>query len=312
LDQGQDYVKGKIRDYINHLISLGVAGFRVDAAKHMWPADLSAIFGSANDLSTDFFPGGSRAVYYQEVIDTGSDPVSNTEYTAFGRVCEFKYGMQLANCFRGNNNLKYLENWGTGWGLLDGGQVMAFIDNHDTERSNGGYLNYKESKAYKAAIGFMLAHSYDGLTKIMSSYEFNGSDDPPPANGDDILSPGFNADGTCTNGWICQHRWSPIFNMVEFRNVVAGTSLTWWSGGDNQIALSRGDKGLFATTLNGDINSSIPTGLPDGTYCDVISGSYENGSCTGKTVTVSGGQANVQLSSGDSEAAVAIHVNAKL
>ena len=40
-----DYVRGKIANYLNHLIDLGVAGFRVDAAKHMWPGDLSAIFG---------------------------------------------------------------------------------------------------------------------------------------------------------------------------------------------------------------------------------------------------------------------------
>nr|AAN77138.1 alfa-amylase [Anthonomus grandis] len=312
LDQSQDYVRGKIIEYMNHLISLGVAGFRVDAAKHMWPADLSAIFGSVNDLNTDFFPSGSRAMYYQEVIDTGSDPVYNTEYTGFGRVCEFKYGMELAKCFRGSNPLKYLTNWGVGWGMADGSKTAVFIDNHDTERSNSAYLNYKEDKAYKAAIAFMLAHPYEGLPKVMSSFYFDSSDQAPPANGDDVLSPGFNDDGTCTNGWVCQHRWSPIFNMVEFRNTVSGTELTnWWSGGDNQIAFSRGDKGLIAISINGDINSNIPTGLPDGTYCDVISGSLSNGSCTGKTVTVSGGSAYISISSGDTNAAVAIHVNAK-
>lgn len=102
--------------------------------------------------------------------------------------------------------------------------------------------------------------------------------------------------------------------MVEFRNVVAGTDLnSWWVGGDNQIAFSRGNKGLIAISINGDINySGIPTGLPDGTYCDIISGSYINGSCSGKTVSVNGGQAYVQIASGDYEAVVAIHVNAKL
>ena len=42
---GHDYVRGKIANYLNHLIDLGVAGFRVDAAKHMWPGDLTAVFG---------------------------------------------------------------------------------------------------------------------------------------------------------------------------------------------------------------------------------------------------------------------------
>lgn len=71
LDQGQPYVRGKIIEYMNHLISLGVAGFRIDAAKHMWPEDLSNILANVNDLSTEFFPSGSRALIYQEVVDTG-------------------------------------------------------------------------------------------------------------------------------------------------------------------------------------------------------------------------------------------------
>nr|AKN63428.1 alpha amylase [Cosmopolites sordidus] len=314
LDQSQDYVRGKIIDYLNHLVDLGVAGFRVDAAKHMWPADLEAIFGSVKDLNTDQgFPSGARAFIFQEVIDTGSDPVKNTEYTSFGKVCEFKFGIDLGPCFRGENPLHYLKNWGTEWGLLDGGDTVSFVDNHDDERDDNTYLHYKEAKPYKAAIAFMLAHPYDTTTRILSSYSFEGHDQAPPSDGDNILSPEFGSDGSCTNGWVCQHRWSPIFNMVAFRDAVTGTDLTnWWDNGDNQIAFSRGDKGFYAATASGDINASIPTSLPDGTYCDIISGSYEDGQCTGKTLTISGGEVNVQLGADESEAAVAIHVNAKL
>ena len=43
LNGGSDYVRGKIADYINDLINIGVKGFRVDASKHMWPGDLEAI-----------------------------------------------------------------------------------------------------------------------------------------------------------------------------------------------------------------------------------------------------------------------------
>lgn len=135
----------------------------------------------------------------------------------------------------------------------------------------------------------------------------------PPADGDDILSPGFTDDGTCTNGWICQHRWSPIFNMVEFRQVASGTELNnWTADGDNQIAFSRGNKGFIAISINGDFEANVRTELPDGEYCDIISGSFMNGECTGKTVRVSGGEAEVHISSEHTEAAIAIHVNAKL
>ena len=43
LDYSQSYVLNKVAAYLNKLIDLGVAGFRVDAAKHMWPDDISAL-----------------------------------------------------------------------------------------------------------------------------------------------------------------------------------------------------------------------------------------------------------------------------
>lgn len=59
--------------FLNKLVSLGAAGFRVDAAKHMWPEDLEAIFSQIDDLNTNFgFAEGSRPYIYQEVIDLGS------------------------------------------------------------------------------------------------------------------------------------------------------------------------------------------------------------------------------------------------
>jgi len=51
---------------MNDLIGMGVAGFRVDACKHMWPGDLKAIFESTNNLTF-----GGRPFIYQEVIDQG-------------------------------------------------------------------------------------------------------------------------------------------------------------------------------------------------------------------------------------------------
>lgn len=43
LDTGEDYVRGRIAGYLNDLLSLGVDGLRIDAAKHMPAADLANI-----------------------------------------------------------------------------------------------------------------------------------------------------------------------------------------------------------------------------------------------------------------------------
>lgn len=62
------YVRGKVTEYLNKLIDMGVAGFRVDACKHMWPGDLQAIYSQLRNLNTKWFPTGSRPFIFQEVL----------------------------------------------------------------------------------------------------------------------------------------------------------------------------------------------------------------------------------------------------
>ena len=48
--------------------------------------------------------------------------------------------------------MKYLKNWGTGWGMWATGDVVNFIDNHDNQRGHGGGggpLTHWEPKPYK-------------------------------------------------------------------------------------------------------------------------------------------------------------------
>lgn len=62
-----------------------------------------------------------------------------------------------------------------------------------------------------------------------------------------------------------------------------------------------------------NMNVYVQTGLPAGTYCDVISGQKENNKCTGKQVFVSGdGMANFQINTDAEDPFIAIHVDAKL
>ena len=71
------------------------------------------------------------------------------------------------------------------------------------------------------AVAFMLAYPY-GYPHLCSSFFFDDPDQGPPNVSENILSPTVNSDGTCGNGWVCEHRWRQIFNMVAFSNVVAG------------------------------------------------------------------------------------------
>ncbi|KAM9280757.1 pancreatic alpha-amylase-like isoform 3-T3 [Cariama cristata] len=326
----KDYVRSKVAEYMDYLIDIGVAGFRIDAAKHMWPEDVKAILDKLKDLNTKWFSAGTKPFIYQEVIDLGGEPIKGSDYFGNGRVTEFKYGAKLGTVIRKWNGEKmaYLKNWGEGWGFVPSDRALVFVDNHDNQRGHGAggasILTFWDPRLYKMAVGFMLAHPY-GFTRVMSSFRWprsfvNGQDVNdwmgPPSNSDGSIKPvTINADTTCGNDWVCEHRWRQIKNMVIFRNVVDGQPFSnWWDNGSNQVAFGRGNKG-FIVFNNDDwsLNVALQTGLPAGTYCDVISGQKEGGHCTAIEVHVAAdGRANFLISNTAEDPFIAIHVDAKL
>ena len=325
LKVNKEYVRGKIIDYLNMLADWGVAGYRVDAAKHMWPNDMRPIFDSLHNLPTQWFPSGTRPYVFMEVIDQGGEPITASEYTGMGRVTEFKYSVKIGEVFLNANGqkLSYLKNFGEGWGFLNGVSAVVFVDNHDNQRGHGGggnVITFKQSRRYKMATAFALAWPY-GHVRLMSSYGFDTDWQGPPSDGSgNTNNVPINADGTCGGGWICEHRWRQITNMVGFHNAALGQNMAnWWSNNNNQIAFSRGNQAFFAINLEGSgMNVQLQTGLPGGTYCDVISGNKIGGSCSGKSVMVGNdGRAQISIatgSDGDShyDSMIAIHTGQKL
>uniref|UniRef100_W5LIW0 Alpha-amylase n=1 Tax=Astyanax mexicanus TaxID=7994 RepID=W5LIW0_ASTMX len=330
LAQEKEHVRGKIVDYLNALVDMGVAGFHVDACKHMWPKDLKVIYGRLHNLNPKWFPEGSRPLVYQEVIDLGDEPIKASEFYTLGLVTEFKYGAMLGSVFRKWNGYKlsYLRTWGEGWGLMPSDRALVFVDNHDNQRGHGAggasILTFWEPRPYRAAVAFMLAHPY-GMSRVMSSYRWdrhvvNGQDENdwvgPPSYPDGSTKPvPINPDGSCGDRWVCEHRWPQIRNMVTFRRIVSGQPLcNWWDNRSNQIAFGRGDRGFIV--INNDdccLDVSLSTGLAAGTYCDVISGQKRDGKCTGKQITVDNrGRAHFIISSTDQDPLVAIHTHSKL
>ncbi|KAH0618361.1 hypothetical protein JD844_017485 [Phrynosoma platyrhinos] len=311
----KDYVRSTVANYMNRLIDIGVAGFRIDASKHMWPGDMKAFLDKLNNLNTRWFAERTRPFIFQEVIDLGGEAISASEYFGNGRVTEFKYGAKLGTVIRRWNGEKmaYLKNWGEGWGFMPSDKALVFVDNHDNQRGHGAggasILTFWDARLYKMAVGFMLAHPY-GFTRDVNDWI------GPPSNPDgSTKSVIINPDTTCGNDWVCEHRWRQIRNMVIFRNVVEGQAFTnWWDNNSNQVAFGRGNKG-FIVFNNDDWNLSetLQTGLPSGTYCDIISGEKEGNSCTGIRIEVQGdGKAYFQISNSAEDPFVAIHVNAKL
>lgn len=282
LDTGEEYVRGRIAAYLDDLRSLGVDGFRIDAAKHMPAADLAAIKARLKA------PG----VYWkQEAIHGGGEAVSPSEYLGTGDVQEFRYARDLKRVFTAEK-LAYLKNYGEGWGYLPSGKSAVFVDNHDTERG-GDTLSYKDGANYTLANVFMLAWPY-GAPDVHSGYEFSDRDAGPPNGG--------TVNACYSDGWKCQHAWREISGMVAFRNTARGQAVThWWDNGGNQIAFGRGDKAYVAINHEGSaLTRTFQTSLPAGDYCDVQSGRRVSVDSSGRFTAALG-----------HNTAVALHVGAR-
>ncbi|MEE1939925.1 carbohydrate-binding module family 20 domain-containing protein [Streptomyces sp. TRM 70361] len=282
LDTGEPYVRDRIAAYLNDLLSLGVDGFRVDAAKHMPAADLKAVKSRLTN---------PNAYWKQEAIHGAGEAVSPDEYLGTGDVQEFRYARDLKRVFTGER-LAHLKNFGESWGYMPSGQSAVFVDNHDTERV-GDTLNYKNGAAYTLASVFMLAWPY-GSPDVHSGYEWTDKDAGPPNGG--------TVNACYADGWKCQHAWREISAMVAFRNTARGQAVTdWWDNGGDAIAFGRGNRAYLAINHEGSaLGRTFTTSLPAGDYCDVQSG---------RTVTVDGsGRFTATLGA---HTALALHTGAR-
>ena len=301
LRTSSNYVQQTIANYANDLTSLGVKGFRIDAAKHIPASDLGAI--------TARFTG--NPYIFNEVIGAPNEPITTGEYVGIGDVTEFAFSKFLGSRFKSGQNMQDLRNIGSFNGWLASIDAVNFVSNHDEQRFEADQVvTFKDVSGinYIAEI-FTLAYPY-GYPKVMSSYKFDTFNQGPPSNG-------VHSGDTCfSGGWVCEHRWRGIANMVGFRNATASEfRLTnWWDNSRDQIAFGRGGKGFVAINRNGNntLNRTFSTGMPAGEYCDVIAGNYDKdaGTCSGRTIVVDG-SGNAQITVGAIDAA-AIHVEAKL
>jgi len=145
----------------------------------------------------------------------------------------------------------------------------------------------------------MLAYGY-GTPQVYSGFAFTTNDDSPPADADGYVS---NTD--CADGWVCVDRNHGVRGLVAFHNRVGNAPVRhWYDDNTNLIAFSRGNRGFF-TTNNATTAKTITvqTGLPRGTYCDLVHGSMAHGSCSGPTVTVArSGKATITVGAKDSVA----------
>lgn len=303
LNTSSPKVRTELAGYLNKLLGDGVSGFRVDAAKHIGQTDLAAIQSKLH-RTVD----GTRPYFALEVGAGSPGRISPAAFTDLGQVLGFDYATAIQNAFksyddgqkpRNDGNIGDLRVFGQASGLLPSADEQVFIQNHDTER-NGQSLNYKDANN-TIATEFMLAYPY-GTPEVYSGFAFGtDTNQSPPATSDGVIT-----DTDCgSTSWVCVDRMQGVKGMVGFHNRVGQAPVrNWYDDGVNLIAFSRGDLGFFSTNNEtAGKTVTVRTGLPSGTYCDVIHGTKHGHSCSGPTVHVGAhGTATITVGSYDSVA----------
>lgn len=282
LDTSQEYVQDRLAEYMNHLLDLGVYGFRVDAVKHIATDDVAAI---KDKLAEKSGRNADDIFFEQEVIGNSSEAaaIQPSNYLANGKVSEFNFTNHLSVAFAGDitDESKGLSKVG-GDGWVSSDKAAVWVTNWDTER--GSAITYKKGSKYLLANAFMLAYNY-GQPHIYSGYYFDNSDDGAPgATETSVPDMECPTDGSMTSGtWQCAERWTAIRGMIGFHNAVNGTDVTNWKAYDtNVLGFGRGDVGYLALNNSADDSKqTFQTSLPAGEYCNV----YATGDCSA-TVTV--------------------------
>lgn len=309
LDTGSPTVRGKISDYLVGLARMGVAGFRIDAAKHIQQVELDSIVGRVNRTLQG--EGRPLPYWFAEISAGAGEALGPHDYYGLGYasggaadITEFTFrGVGDKFLGTGGQHISQLDPNGApgnrfspeAWGLMPADKAVVFLENHDTQRQAG--ISYRDGAVFRLANVWMLAQPY-GYPSVMSSYAFDrgtqaGRDMGPPSDAAGATKPvacAASLETAAIGTWVCEHRDPSILRMVAFRREVAGTDVNhWWDDGSNAIAFSRGAKGFVAINREASpVAATVATGLAAGTYCDLLTGGRNGSSCAGTSVVIDG------------------------
>ncbi|XP_074600150.1 alpha-amylase-like [Brevipalpus obovatus] len=343
LNNGQEYVQNKIAEALNKLISLGIAGIRVDASYMSWPEDLGNIFRKLSHLNAKYFkPKSKLFIFHSITYEAALTPTAGLnpqDYIMYGSVIATRARQQIVDAFlkRGSNRIANLVHPDDeAWTEIASESAVILIDSPFNQFTDSpDVINFRQDDLLIRATAFMLAWPY-GTPIVMSSFDFTLGPAPDfwklspqarkwPAAKAPVGSNGYSLDvlvkpdSSCSKPWICEHRWNPIRNMIKFRNVVGdGPVENVISLGDDVIAFSRGSEG-FILIINDNtlVDYKFQTGLSSGKYCDIISGDIIGDArkiCSGRTIQVDkSGEARIALDGGiDRISVIAIHLKSRL
>src|SRR2546422_5407985 len=157
LNTGLASVRQKIASYLIMLARLGVAGFRIDAAKHIQQVELDDILALVDSTMTA--EGRPIPYYFLEVSGGAGEALSPRDfygeaYSSGGAadITEFTF-VGVGDKFRGLGGQRIVQLNPNGppgnqfsplaWGLMPSDKAVVFLQNHDTHHQCG--ISYRDA-----------------------------------------------------------------------------------------------------------------------------------------------------------------------
>ena len=241
LNTEKDYVRQRIADFITAMLSMGVSGVRIDAAKHIHPTDLAAIFKKLKDnLGGGELPEDFTA--YLEVLFGGEKDLlmcGGGDYS-FGK--PFVNKMKAAGL--SDSDILKIKIWGSdypkefpicGWWEIDPIRHAIGLDCHDDQfpgsssrdMQDKGSVYVKERNAerhrYFLVQMFTRTDANWKIKLVLSSYSFiNNAYGYPDGKSDCSRCTGEQCKNNCRRSVPYQKAYNPSSTGYD-----AGSSNNW-------------------------------------------------------------------------------------
>ena len=245
LNTEKAYVQQRIADYITDLLSMGVSGIRIDAAKHINPYQLSQIFKKLKDnLGGGELPDDFTA--YLEVLFGGEKELlmCGNGFYSFGE----NFVNKMKEVGLSDNDTIKIKIWGSdypkefpicGWWNIDQRRHAIGLDCHDDQNEGSSsrdmgdqgsvYVKERNVDKHRGQTCYMFTRT-DANWKIklvLSSYSFmnNGGRGYPDGKSDCSRCTGEQCRNYCTKSVPYQKAYNPTSRGYD-----SGNSWDWKEG----------------------------------------------------------------------------------
>lgn len=229
LNTESDYVRQRIADYITDLLSIGVSGVRIDAAKHISPDNLSAIFKRLKDnLGGGELPDDFTA--YLEVLFGGEKDL------LFCQDGDYNYGKSFENKMKAaglsDADVNKIKIWGSdypkefpicGYWAISAARTAIGLDCHDDQNPGSSsrdmgdkgsvYIKEKDENKHRNFEIELFTRQDEGwkIKLVLSSYSFmnNGGNGFPDGGSDCSACTGTQCKENCNKSVPYQKAYDP-------------------------------------------------------------------------------------------------------